>query len=334
VGIKKTILVDDPRRRPLFLMKHLVNNIIVIFSLTILSCSNGRNHSAKDRIPLSTDDSEKLYDWSLRMFGNLYDPKANGSDSDKWKVYNLMAKNFIPQNHYPPFIRKYNDLIRTNDSSYFSRINELTAQYGNKWPIHFVDTFYHILSEKEFDEKIISGKYEVYPYLDTNFVYPRSSASYLGFLMQHPKYAPTLKERSFYNFPSFTDINGVKYDHSSLTKKVIVINYWFIACLPCREEMSELNRLVYRYKDNPSIIFIGIAPDSKEKIKSALKTFQFNYRIIPDSGPYLDSLHLEGFPSHEVIDKTGKVIFACTESGERAIMWLTKAIEQALANKN
>jgi thiol-disulfide isomerase/thioredoxin len=297
-----------------------------IISILLTSCERGEIHTS-----LTTNDSEFLFNWSTSMFGSLWDSSAHGSDSNNWKVYALMSKNLMPKNHYPPFVQKYMNAFSTNDSPFFKRLDELRATYGTNMPIHYMDTFYHEISEDEFDEKLLSGKFDVYPWLDTNFVYPKRSAAYLGFLMQHPRYAPTLQESSSYNYPEFKDINGKIYDRENLKNKIVVINYWFLACVPCREEIPELNKLVDRYKDNPSVVFLGIAPDTKEKIQTALNTFDFKYNIIPNSPILLDSLHLEGFPSHEVIDKNGKIVFSCTESGERTISWIMRMIEFCLA---
>jgi thiol-disulfide isomerase/thioredoxin len=301
---------------------------LALISLLFAACSHGDNHSG-----LTTEDSEKLYSWSQAMFGRLYDPKLNGADSNKWKVYAVMAKNLMPENHFPPFIKRYTDKLKDNDSSFFARVNQLTSIYGNNWPRHYMDTFYHEIPEAEFDEKLLTGGFDVFPWLDTNFIYPKSSAAFEGFLMKHPRNAPTLIENTDYDYPSLTDINGKIWEKANLSNKVVIINYWFIGCMPCREEMPELNKLVNLYKSNPAVVFLGVAPDSKENLIKALKKFEFAYNIIPDSGPLLDSLHLDGFPSHEVIGRDGKIAFSCTESGQRAIRWLKKTIENCLAKR-
>jgi thiol-disulfide isomerase/thioredoxin len=304
----------------------------ISFLITV-SCSREHSHSRMNNFTLTTDDSEKLYQWSTRMYGRLCDPKLNGADSSKWKVYALMSNNLMPQNHFPPFIKRYYLSLKNKPSSYFHRQDQLTALYGDNWPRHYMDTTYKALADSEIDEKLLSGKYDAFPWLDTIFVYLKPPTTYLNYLFDHPRAAPTLKERSLYDYPSFTDLKGNLYNESNLKNKVIVINYWFINCVPCRQEMPELNKIVDYYKNNSSVVFLGISLDSKDELINALKSFDFNYNIIPNSNSFLDSLHLDGYPSHEVIDKAGKVIFSCTEAGKRTIGWLRRSIEIGLASK-
>jgi thiol-disulfide isomerase/thioredoxin len=268
------------------------------------------------------------------MYERLSDPKSDGSDSDKWKVYSDLANNIMPANYFPPFIQKREQILRTNDSSIFARVKELHEKYGYGWPKHYVDTFYHEYTDSEYGALLLTGKYEPFYWIDTIFVYPKSPLNYFAYLFEHPRSAPTIKERSQYNYPSFTDMNGTVFDKSILKGKVVVINYWFINCVPCRKEMPELNKIVERYKNNPSVVFLGVSFDSKDMLTNALKTFDFDYNIVPDAGAFLDSLHLDGYPSHEVIDKNGKIVFSCTESGDRTLGWLIRVIEQCLADNS
>jgi thiol-disulfide isomerase/thioredoxin len=312
-------------------MKYFFITPFVIL-LSGFGCKTTGNHSTKTT--LTTNDSEFLYTWSLKMYERLSDPKSDGSDSDKWKVYSDLANNIMPANHFPPFIQKRYQIFRTNDSSIIAKVKELNEKYGYGWPKHYVDTFYHEYTDSEFGALLLTGKYEPFYWFDTTFVYPKGTSAYFSYLFQHPRAAPTIKENSAFNYSSLVDMNGRVYDEESLKNKVVVINYWFINCVPCREEMPLLNSLVAKYKNNPDVVFLGIAPDSKERLRTALNSFRFDYHIIPDSGPFLDSLHLDGYPSHEVIDKNGKIVFSCTESGDRTLSWLIRVIEQCLADKS
>src|SRR5688572_27232831 len=50
-------------------------------------------------------------------------------------------------------------------------------------------------------------------------------------------------------FPDFslTSIDGKQFQLSELKGKVIMLNFWFIACAPCVAEMPLLNQLVEEY---------------------------------------------------------------------------------------
>ncbi len=92
------------------------------------------------------------------------------------------------------------------------------------------------------------------------------------------------------------DINGNKYSLKDLGGKVVVLNFWFINCPPCRQEIPDLNEMVNRYKDNPDVIFLAIGLDEARTIRDFLRTQPFSYQII-DRGGYLASpVPGEGLP--------------------------------------
>ncbi len=81
---------------------------------------------------------------------------------------------------------------------------------------------------------------------------------------------------------SATDINGNKYSLKSLKGKIIVMNFWFVECKPCVQEIPDLNKLVEDYK-NEDVVFLGFATNKKSKIDSFLEKNNFSYDIIPNS---------------------------------------------------
>ncbi len=60
--------------------------------------------------------------------------------------------------------------------------------------------------------------------------------------------------------PAFTgvDLNGKEWNLEKLQGKIAVINFWFINCAPCKEEMPALNELKAKYADQENIEFIDI----------------------------------------------------------------------------
>ncbi|WP_051691736.1 TlpA family protein disulfide reductase [Pedobacter borealis] len=109
------------------------------------------------------------------------------------------------------------------------------------------------------------------------------------------------------------DINGNKFNMAEAKGKVVVLNFWYIECMPCREEMPLLNKLVDTYKGQQDVEFISVATNSKESLIKFLKTKEFKYRVIPSGLPIANILGVAGFPTNIVIDKKGKITFL--ESG-------------------
>ncbi|MGH2644594.1 MAG: TlpA family protein disulfide reductase, partial [Chitinophagaceae bacterium] len=107
---------------------------------------------------------------------------------------------------------------------------------------------------------------------------------------------------------NFVGLNGKVYNNVTCNNKVIVINTWFINCHACRVEMPALNQLVKMYKERQGIVFISLAWDNESRLKTFLKENIFKYAVVPDMQSYImDTLGLDIFPTHIIINKTGKV---------------------------
>jgi thiol-disulfide isomerase/thioredoxin len=129
------------------------------------------------------------------------------------------------------------------------------------------------------------------------------------------------------------DIKGVKLDQKSLAGKIIVLNFWFIGCPPCRAEIPDLNKLVETYNGNTDVVFIAVALDEAYEIKEFLKEHSFNYHIVENGRYYATKYGLNQYPTNIVYDAAGKVVFSSVSNQPSNPYWMKKAINEALANK-
>lgn len=129
------------------------------------------------------------------------------------------------------------------------------------------------------------------------------------------------------------DMNGNKFVLKDLQGKVVVLNFWFINCPPCRMEIPQLNELVVSYRQNPDVVFIAIALDEKYEIQEFLKANPFLYHII-DGGRYIASQYgITLYPTHVVLDKEGKAVFHSSGLSRGTVPWIKKSIDASLAGK-
>ena len=75
-----------------------------------------------------------------------------------------------------------------------------------------------------------------------------------------------------------TDLEGTTFTLDELKGKVVVINFWFVACKPCVEEIPELNELVEKYEEK-DVVFLGFALDNEKRLNSFLEKTPFKYHI-------------------------------------------------------
>lgn len=140
----------------------------------------------------------------------------------------------------------------------------------------------------------------------------------------------TGKKITLFNSP---DIYGNKLKLKKETGKIIVLNFWFIDCAPCRMEIPDLNELANSYKGRDSVLFIAVALDKRWDIKDFLKQTPFNYTIV-DDGKYLaEGYGIKSFPTHVVVDTEGKVYFHTSGLSPNTVFWIKKSIDELLQKK-
>ncbi|MFN0085551.1 MAG: redoxin domain-containing protein [Blastocatellia bacterium] len=144
---------------------------------------------------------------------------------------------------------------------------------------------------------------------------------------------PGSKAESKKGFPEFqaVSLKGVSYDLASLRGKVVVLNFWYIGCGPCKAEMPDLNRLV---KENAGreIVFLAPALDDAESLRAFLKEAAFDYEIIPDSQSLTNRLEIKAFPVHCVLNQDGEVELMLRGGGEKNVEQVRHVVRRLLSS--
>lgn len=131
---------------------------------------------------------------------------------------------------------------------------------------------------------------------------------------------------------SLTDMNGNVHTNESLKGKVIVLNFWFVGCKPCEEEMPVLNSLVAKYKSQ-DVAFLAISYDSKDKVKEFLKTTDFDYTIIPENTKMIMDYRIMAYPDNMIIDTKSVIQYKGNLNKERLFDFMSEYIDLCLAAK-
>jgi|GEM_PF-1792841 len=106
------------------------------------------------------------------------------------------------------------------------------------------------------------------------------------------------------------DLKGNKVTLEQLKGKVVLINFWFVACRGCVEEMPMLNEIVEAYKDRTDVVFLAPTGfDNKEKSEKFLTKRTFKYNILPDAKNVVDAYKVQVFPQNFIINKQGQIIY-------------------------
>lgn len=99
---------------------------------------------------------------------------------------------------------------------------------------------------------------------------------------------------------------------SSITGKVILIDFWASWCAPCRAANPYIQKLYKKYKAAGFEVF-GVALDvKKEAWLKAVKTDKLTYTLVNDVGGWnskvAESFFIDVLPTNFLLDRTGKIV--------------------------
>jgi len=99
---------------------------------------------------------------------------------------------------------------------------------------------------------------------------------------------------------SATSFDDDEIFESTITKRIVVYNFWYASCAPCIEETPMLNALQKKYKDKAD--FIAVTFESRERIDEFLKNHPFTFKHVYMDRTNIDLLELTmGYPTTLIV---------------------------------
>ena len=122
----------------------------------------------------------------------------------------------------------------------------------------------------------------------------------------------SVQRPTFLPFTGETE-SGQMLDSEALVGQVVVMNWWYSACAPCRAEAPDLQALSEEFQDQ-GVQFVGVnVRDTAETALAFDRKFDISFPSIIDAQSGAVSLAFQGVvspqavPTTLVIDKQGKV---------------------------
>lgn len=116
---------------------------------------------------------------------------------------------------------------------------------------------------------------------------------------------------------NFTDLTGSNYTNENTKGKTVILKTWFIGCKACIAEFPELNEFVEKYNRRDDIVFLSIATDRETALKAFLQKREFKYQVIANQKDFIvDTLNLQIYPTHIVVDENGTVSKVVNKASE------------------
>lgn len=251
----------------------------MVFSLSLSGCGNATNSASQTTSSESSSEAEI----SGKSEQDLLEEENNilEKNKDLWeKVFSSMDKNI------------------TDDM--------LNANYGDVL-IAAIENAKDQFSDKEY-EMLMSDAEQIRKIEDEMAALPIDSDN------------ESTNTATGSSFPQFegNDLDENKVDSSIFAENAVtVVNFWFNDCKPCVEELSEMNALNDRIKEQGGEVIgvnVGTLDGNKENIATAkqiLETKGAKYRNIyfdsnSDAGKF--ALGVTAFPTTYVIDRNGNIV--------------------------
>ena len=107
---------------------------------------------------------------------------------------------------------------------------------------------------------------------------------------------------------ALSDLDGKKVSVSDYKGNPLIINFWATWCIPCIQEMPDLEKLYKeRKKDGLELLMIN-AKESTEVVKKYIEEGGYSFRVLLDeNGDVMRKYQVFGLPSTFFIDKKGVV---------------------------
>jgi thiol-disulfide isomerase/thioredoxin len=126
---------------------------------------------------------------------------------------------------------------------------------------------------------------------------------------------------------TFTTLDGEELSFGELRGKVVVLDFWFTGCSPCRQALPNLRRMAAKYEGRP-FVMIGISVDKDlEVLRQFILKEELSWPQVWDPRHAMSgSFGIRSFPTHLVIDHEGLPVSISTGWSPRHEMKLTGAV--------
>ena len=106
---------------------------------------------------------------------------------------------------------------------------------------------------------------------------------------------------------SVTTLQGKKKKISDYKGKPLVINFWYLHCPPCINEIPSFNELLKKHAGKMNVL--AISQDPKQQVQEFLAKHNFKAEIVSDAQEFIDRYNLgSGYPFTLVINQHGKIV--------------------------
>jgi thiol-disulfide isomerase/thioredoxin len=112
--------------------------------------------------------------------------------------------------------------------------------------------------------------------------------------------------------------------------KPTVVSFFFAECLPCIQEIPQLNALA---KEHPELQFVSVTFDDRETAAKFVAQHSLRTKVVPDSSDFIDTVGVKTYPvlalvssDGHLIDALSGAVFQSSGTEGQVEQWLKQAI--------
>jgi peroxiredoxin len=215
-----------------------------------------------------------------------------------------------------------------------------TVQFSFAQKTVYLDSLNHNISESEFQK--LSEPIKDYVINETSVVNGETITTHripdhktlTMIYSEIAKYNNVVKAKVGTPFPvtEMHTLDGSSFNIKAYSNRIVVMNFWFVGCAPCIEEMPALNKLVKEFSNNTDVVFIAPSLSTKQQLEEFIKKREFNYKLTHNASDLLQKeLNVISYPTQMIVDKKGIISFVETnQQGEKVTQILSSKINELL----
>lgn len=307
----------------------------------------------KDRIDETTCDriyQDMISKAKLIFISRLTNSHQHGVKENKEPIRKYFLENYknkksiLSKNDSLDTSPEYTDFLYLRDCMVFLTSDDLkkSSSYFD-WMFKNINSNYSgLLKERliinSFLADIVAHSNNVLSYLPAALEIVKNQKNKL--FLKDWKLTQT-KGNEVLNF-SFLNHLGKKIALSDYANQIILLDFWFTGCIPCKMMTPKMESIVRRYKDRDDIVFLSISVDGNKdtwlksisggeytcKDQIVLKTSELGR-----NDPFLLNYGINSFPRLLLIGKQGKLIAAYPPDPRKDNgIGIIKIIDEALQN--
>jgi peroxiredoxin len=105
------------------------------------------------------------------------------------------------------------------------------------------------------------------------------------------------------------DLGGKRVKLSTLTGKVVFVNFWATWCPPCRAEMPSMERLHAQLKDKGLVVLAVDLQEGKREVEGFVRENKLSFTVLYDrNGSAGSSYGVRSIPTTYIIDRDGTIL--------------------------